>query len=43
MLPKRLLKILCSLRLTLVLLILGLLLVFLGTMAQEPQIGRAHV
>ncbi len=36
MLPKRLLKILCSLRLTLVLLILGLLLVFLGTMAQEP-------
>lgn len=36
MLLKRLLKTLCSIRLTLVLLLLGLVLVFLGTMAQEP-------
>lgn len=33
---RRLLNLLCSLRLTLVLLLLGLILVFLGTMAQEP-------
>lgn len=34
--PKALLRFLCSLRLTLVLLVLSLVLVFLGTMAQEP-------
>ncbi|MBI1841992.1 MAG: cytochrome c biogenesis protein ResB [Verrucomicrobia bacterium] len=36
MLLKRLIRILCSLQLTMVLLALSLILVFLGTMAQEP-------
>lgn len=42
---KRFLNLLCSLRLTIVLLVLGLILVFLGTMAQEPlglYIAQTH-